>query len=152
MLKLFLGAAMADFEDTSGDDVLTGTTDTDLFRVINGGDDGVSALGGDDIIYFGRGSGSNSFTAADSVDGGTGTDTAVFSGVQSDYSVLEVDGKLVVVDLNAADGNDGADILASVEVLQFKDGTVPASPPAIVALDSGPSAPSNDAVDAASMI
>ncbi|HEY2069806.1 MAG TPA: calcium-binding protein [Rhizomicrobium sp.] len=65
-------------EGTHGNDTLTGTSGNDSFNVSQGGNDTVSGLGGNDIIYFGA-----AFTAADSADGGAGTDTLRLTG---DYS------------------------------------------------------------------
>ncbi len=63
---------------TSGDDNLTGTSGVDFFNVYQGGTDTISGLAGNDIINFGP-----SFTAADTIDGGDGTDTLELKG---DYS------------------------------------------------------------------
>jgi hypothetical protein len=63
---------------TAGNDNLTGTSGNDSFDLSQGGDDTVSGLGGNDIFSFGA-----AFTAADSVNGGDGTDTLRLTG---DYS------------------------------------------------------------------
>ena len=85
------------------------------------GRDALDGGTGDDTLIGGLGN--------DIVDGGSGKDTAIFSGFKNDYSILNVDGKLEVKDLNLADGNDGTDTLSGVEILQFKNGTLPPPPP-----------------------
>jgi Ca2+-binding RTX toxin-like protein len=64
----------------SGNNVLVGTPQGDLFHVHQGGDDNVSGLAGRDIIYFGA-----AFTSADVVDGGADYDSLV---LQGNYSAL----------------------------------------------------------------
>lgn len=75
---------------TSGADTLTGTA----------ADDKLEGDGGNDMI-----------------DGGAGTDTAVFRGIQSNYTFT----RLANGDLQVAskDGIDGTDILRSIELLEF---------------------------------
>jgi VCBS repeat-containing protein len=62
----------------SGDNVITGTSGADFFRLENGGDDHASGAGGGDAFYFGA-----SYTSADFVDGGSGSDQVA---LQGDYS------------------------------------------------------------------
>jgi hypothetical protein len=76
---------MASFHGTSGDDTLTGTAATDMFDVTQGGRDTVSGLGGSDTIDFGA-----AFTAADRIDGGTGSDTIKLDGDYSAGANLQV--------------------------------------------------------------
>ena len=54
-------------------------------------------------------------TARIFIDGAAGTDTAVFAGHSTDYSVVEVDGDLTIT------GPDGTDVLRNIEVLRFDD-------------------------------
>jgi hypothetical protein len=56
----------------------------------------------------------------DTLNGGDGTDIAIFSGVPSEYSVQETGKDLIITD-NQAD-RDGVDSLFSIETLQFSDG------------------------------
>ena len=52
--------------------------------------------------------------------GGDGNDIAVFSGFENGYLVeLLADGRTRVIDINTNDGDDGTDMLESVETLQF---------------------------------
>jgi Ca2+-binding RTX toxin-like protein len=60
----------------------------------------------------------------DTIDGGAGNDTVIFTGKSSDYQIVYSEGQAFVVDLNAADGNDGVDGLRNVEHAQFSDITV----------------------------
>ncbi|NIZ01141.1 tandem-95 repeat protein [Thalassospira lucentensis] len=96
----------ADIDGTQGNDVLEGTALEDTLRGASG-DDLLKGLGGDDMI-----------------DGGEGYDQAVFSGILSDYAIEDNgDGSLTIRDLNASDGDDGSDVVNSVEELVFADGT-----------------------------
>jgi len=97
-------AFIIDTEGTGSDDNITGFDDTDLIRG-RGGNDRIEGTGGDDFIY-----------------GGSGRDVAVFSGVQADYTISDVDGVTVVTD-NVA-GRDGTDNLSGIEdILFLGDGT-----------------------------
>src|SRR5437867_4393089 len=66
---------MATITGTTGNDTLTGTSKADTINISQGGNDTVQADSGDDIIIAGA-----SLTAADSIDGGKGTDTLTLSG------------------------------------------------------------------------
>lgn len=56
--------------------------------------------------------------------GGNGNDAALFSGTADDYLIsLDSYRRVVVADMNPADGNEGTDTLAQVEVVRFADGT-----------------------------
>ena len=63
----------------------------------------------------------------DKLSGGARKDTAIFSGLRSDYNIAIAGGQIHVSDKNTLDGNDGTDTLSGVEFLQFKDGTLPSS-------------------------
>jgi len=69
---------MADFTGTSGDDIITGTEDSDFIDVSQGGNDTVNAEGGDDVVYIGA-----ALNKGDHIDGGDGFDTLQLDG---DYS------------------------------------------------------------------
>ena len=59
----------------------------------------------------------------DLLDGGAGQDTAVFTGLLSDYTITRnADGSLTVEDRIA--GRDGKDTLRNFEFLQFQDGAI----------------------------
>jgi len=105
-----------------GDDALDGGTGRDK---LSGGAGNDTMLGGDfnDTLLGGAGT--------DVLGGGAGTDTAVFAGLKSDYRIQRIGDRVEVVDLNPGDGDDGADLLSGMEILQFKDGQL--SPPTIVA-------------------
>jgi Ca2+-binding RTX toxin-like protein len=66
--------------------------------------------------------------------GSAGVDTAVFSGLQADYTVLRnLDGSVTVTDnrpaLGGVLGTDGTDTLWGIEILRFADGDVVAPAP-----------------------
>jgi Ca2+-binding RTX toxin-like protein len=102
------GLLLNDIDDTNT------VAGSDLGDVIsaNGGDDYVYGLGGDDQIDGGSGN--------DFIDGGNGIDTATFSGVYADYTIVDNVNSFIVTD-NV--GSDGIDTLLDVEQLEFSDGT-----------------------------
>ncbi|MGO4524410.1 beta strand repeat-containing protein [Microvirga sp. 2MCAF35] len=72
----------------------------------NAGDNRIAGGAGDDLI-----------------DGGAGQDTAVFSGLLSQYTIARnANGTLTVMD--NMDGRDGTDTLRNMEFLSFADGTI----------------------------
>jgi Ca2+-binding RTX toxin-like protein len=93
-----------------GDDVLTGGAGDDELL----GDEFLVG-GGNDMLDGGAGN--------DWLTGGLGSDTAVFHGARSDYTVTALaDGGYQITDSVA--GRDGTDSVWSVEFLQFADGTL----------------------------
>jgi len=67
------------FAGSGADDNYTGTPGNDFFNLTQGGDDRISGGDGNDGFFFGA-----AFTAADTVDGGAGTNDQV--GLQGNYS------------------------------------------------------------------
>jgi Ca2+-binding RTX toxin-like protein len=57
----------------------------------------------------------------DTLTGGAGSDVAMFTGQAADYRIDTFASSRRVVDLNPADGDDGADIVSGVETLRFSD-------------------------------
>jgi Ca2+-binding RTX toxin-like protein len=59
----------------------------------------------------------------DTLDGGAGTDTAVFRGEFSGYSISfdAANGGTIVTDTDLSNGDDGVDTLSNIEVLSFSD-------------------------------
>jgi Bacterial Ig domain/Putative Ig domain/RTX calcium-binding nonapeptide repeat (4 copies) len=57
----------------------------------------------------------------DSIDGGTGTDTAEFSGKLEDYTLTRTPGTMNIVVTHKNGGADGSDSLNNIEHLQFSD-------------------------------
>ena len=111
----------SDFDDqmvgSSGDDELRGMFGSD----IPGGGAGNDVLQGDvHISHPDQGGGD------DTLIGGDGTDTAQFRGNLSDYDIIgNADGAIAVTD--TVSGRDGTDVLSSIEILQFADGSNAAS-------------------------
>ncbi|MFO1069398.1 MAG: cadherin domain-containing protein [Geminicoccaceae bacterium] len=91
------------------------------------GDDRLSGSSYSDRLFGGAGndilSGS---TGNDTLSGGDGIDTALFSGDRADYIVTRGAGSLVTV--QARSGVQGTDVLTTVELLRFADGTVTVEP------------------------
>jgi len=56
-----------------------------------------------------------------SITGSLGTDTVIFSGAMSEYTVQEIGDTVVISDSQV--GRDGSDTLSSIESYQFTDGT-----------------------------
>ncbi|MCP5075036.1 MAG: hypothetical protein GY947_17315 [Rhodobacteraceae bacterium] len=124
------------FHDTitagSGDDIIDGGSGDDIINAGDGantidgasGHDTITSGSGNDIIE--AGSGDDVVSAGggdDSLDGGFGNDTAIFSGSILDFMWTGSSDDLVVTDLNAADGDEGQNIVKDFEVLQFDDFT-----------------------------
>ncbi|HEX8126840.1 MAG TPA: Ig-like domain-containing protein [Allosphingosinicella sp.] len=65
-------------EGNATDNTITGTPQGDFFFVVQGGDEDLSGLGGNDVFFFGP-----AMTSADEVDGGEGIDQIA---LQGDYS------------------------------------------------------------------
>src|SRR5262245_62058935 len=71
----------------------------------------------------------------DTLDGGAGTDKAVYSGLASDYQLIQnANGTWTIIDLRSG-SPDGTDLLINIEQVQFSDTTVTlgGSPPVISA-------------------
>ncbi len=90
-----------------------------------GGDDAIYARGGHDVVQAGDG---DDYivggTGNDYVQGGLGTDTANYSGLSTDYTIVaNADGSYTVTD-NRAGASDGEDTLVGVENIQFADVTL----------------------------
>lgn len=85
---------------------------------------------GADTLTGGRGN--------DALDGRDGFDTAVLSGAQADYAILEqANGTFRITDSVA--GRDGVDTLTGIEQLRFADGTTVALVPALAPAPTGKS-------------
>ena len=133
---LFGGSGNDTLDGGGDDDELSGGTGNDA---LNGGDgndqlagddndDTISGGNGNDSLY--GGSGNDTLTGGggiDYIDGGSGTDTAVYSGSLADYTLYRL-GPITGVVHNGpggpGSGADGADLLVSVERLQFADVTI----------------------------
>lgn len=78
-ITLFTGFERFDITSGSGNDNLTTGSGDDRFDLASGGNDTVNGGGGNDGIFFGA-----AFTAADTVDGGSGSNDQV--GLQGNYA------------------------------------------------------------------
>ena len=116
---------------TDASDNVTGSIQSEVFN-LKGGDDIVYAAGGDDIVIAGlgndkvyAGSGADVMegdAGDDLLDGGDGLDTAVFTGLSSDYALSATAAGVTVADMGSDAVNEGTDTLANVEFVQFKNG------------------------------
>jgi large repetitive protein len=89
-----------------------GAGDAVLIATLNG----KPALSASDIVL------SAGTPENDTMNGSASMNTAWYSGNMAGYSFAIVDGRLVVRDTNAADGQDGTDSLIQIESLQFANG------------------------------
>lgn len=97
---------------TNASDVVNGAAGAEHLSGL-AGDDHLNGLGGDDTFVGAHGN--------DALDGGDGSDTAIFSGLRSDYTVSAVGAATTISDTRA-DSPDGTDTLTSVEFASFADG------------------------------
>ena len=123
---------------TKGNDIILGTVDADLINGLKG-DDAINAGDGDDFVHGNNGNDLiEGGSGNDKIYGNAGIDTAVFNGSILDYSwAISKDdedsdddddkgwfeGKVIITDLNAADGDTGVDTLKHIEKLHFNDFT-----------------------------
>ncbi|MCB1658218.1 MAG: hypothetical protein KDI39_08330, partial [Pseudomonadales bacterium] len=131
---------MATVNGTSGNDELFGFSTADTINGFAGndqifgdaGNDTLLAGAGDDLVYGDEGNdtitgddGNDTLVGGagnDTLNGGAGNDVAVFIGNQSDFKLaLNASGLVTVTDINIADGDEGTDVLDSIETLQFAD-------------------------------
>ncbi|MBN9982554.1 hypothetical protein [Rhizobium laguerreae] len=124
--------------DNHGDATIQGGLPQDTYNhdtLIGGdGDDQILSTGGGDVLDGGAG---NDYLQAgpegaddtliggtedDTIIGGNGIDTAIFSGLRSQYSVTAVNQGGPAPD-HLVSGPDGTDTLSGVEFVQFDDGT-----------------------------
>ncbi|WP_323782972.1 beta strand repeat-containing protein [Thalassovita sp.] len=109
---------------SSGDDTIDGFGGDDTINAGNGGDlidggdgdDFIQTGNGDDIVTGGEGD--------DTINGNGGSDTAIYAGSVAEYALSTENSRIIVDDLNTADGDDGTDSLHDVDYIQFYDYTV----------------------------
>jgi Ca2+-binding RTX toxin-like protein len=117
------GAGIDILDGGSGNDTLSGGSGTDVLSggsgndVLDGGadDDALAGGAGDDTLIGGAGN--------DLLIGGSGRDRAVYAGSVLDYEIAALGPLATVSDSNAADGDDGTDLLLDIEELRFADFT-----------------------------
>jgi Ca2+-binding RTX toxin-like protein len=106
---------------------IAGSTEVDVLVVNAASDVDLSGLtftswtNGADTITINGTAAAETLTGSsrnDAINGGGGSDTAVFSGNRSSYTLQVVDDAIVIA------GLDGTDTLSSIEHLQFADGTL----------------------------
>jgi Ca2+-binding RTX toxin-like protein len=85
----------------------------------------LAAEDGDDLLIGSRYNDTlHGREGVDVIDGGAGTDIAVYSGKSADYTVARLPGGFVTITDNRPGGNDGQDTLLRVETARFSDGTL----------------------------
>jgi subtilisin family serine protease len=100
-----------------GADVFTATGSADIMLSGGGGDDTLTAGSGNDRLTGGSGN--------DTINGGGGLDAAIYLGKAEDFTVTADGlGGYTVIDVNAADGDEGTDHLTGIEKLVFADQTI----------------------------
>ncbi len=143
-LTLVEGSDALSGTGNNSDNIIIGNSNDNMLYGL-GGNDELYGLGGNDTLDGGAGDDTLDGGAGnDLIDGGDGTDTAVFSGLSSDYGI-ERNG----TDLRVTYKTTGEiDILRNVEFLRFDDGVItvseigddPDEVPAPVAVDDADSA------------
>ncbi|MBL4645736.1 MAG: tandem-95 repeat protein, partial [Rhizobiales bacterium] len=96
-------------------------------EIVTGSRNGDSFVGSGNAEAFYGQSGDDHFTAGsgdDVIDGGAGYDIAYYSGVSTDYSIVETGTGFTITDLNTADGDEGTDTLTQIEEFVFADLTI----------------------------
>ena len=93
------------------------------------GNDKLQGLSGDDHLWGMAGN--------DELNGNNGLDTAYFFGLRASYQIVTSNGTVSVVDTQpSVDGDDGTDVISSIERLSFKNGeTISITSPIILDLD-----------------
>ena len=121
------------FLDGAGDDALTGGAQADTFDISGGGNDTIHGNGGDDIVLA---TGTGAFTAADTIDGGTGNDTLELGGDYAGAHALTLGATtLTSVEQITLDGGDSYDLTTNdANVANLQSLTVDAS--SLLATDS----------------
>lgn len=132
---------------TTGDDSLIGSVQDEYFD-LQSGDDTVYAGAGDDIVVGGSGfdvvyggSGADQLqgdAGDDRLDGGADLDTAIFSGLKSDYAVSQAG-----LDLRLTSVAEGTDTLVNMEFARFKDGLYTIANGTLSPVDTTPPPPQN---------
>lgn len=118
-------------------DELNGSAFSDQLRGL-GGNDILRGEGGNDIL--GGDAGDDHLTGGsgnDALDGGLGFDVAYYAGAMDSYAIVTQGGQITVVDNQPnVDGNDGVDVIVSIEQLSFLNGeTANVISPIILDLD-----------------
>lgn len=110
------GHSLANYRETA--EFIASKLDTELlFRDVTiGTDDSDSITGGllDNELFIG-------FGGNDTIDGGSGVDTAIYTGPRSNYVLDKIDQDYSVSDQRAGSNNDGVDALDSIERIIFAD-------------------------------
>jgi Ca2+-binding RTX toxin-like protein len=119
---LSAGVIQLTIDAGTGDDIIVGSQNAD---VLDGG-------AGNDVLAGGAGN--------DLIDGGADSDTAIFSGLRAEYSIVTLgNGDFQVTDLRSG-APDGVDILRNIETLEFADDRPVNHEPQIVSNGGGDSA------------
>lgn len=113
---------------TSGDVVLgDGATEVQMLGAV---DNAVTGNASDNFFYIGRGD--------NVIDGGGGLDTVVFTGLQSDFIVVDNGaGQFTVTDQRSGPASDGINTVSDVAVLAFTDANVSLLPETAVTTLTG---------------
>lgn len=88
---------------------------TRSFVDLGAGNDRFIGHGSDDTVTGGEGN--------DLADGGEGEDVWVLSGLRDGYGITRVNGRILITDTNASDGDDGRDDIGGFERARFGDGS-----------------------------
>jgi len=107
------------FADDGNQNILLGDGNDELHG--GGGNDTVASTTGDDLLFGDAGDDTLSGGAGnDTLDGGDGTDRAVFTGLFSEYIIVQTGISSYSIE-DKVPGRDGKDVVSNVELFQFAD-------------------------------
>ena len=107
------------FADDGNQNILLGDGNDELHG--GGGNDTVASTTGDDLLFGDAGDDTLSGGAGnDTLDGGDGTDRAVFTGLFSEYIIIQTGISSYTIE-DKVPGRDGKDVVSNVELFQFAD-------------------------------
>ena len=107
------------FADDGNQNILLGDGNDELHG--GGGNDTVASTTGDDLLFGDAGDDTLSGGAGnDTLDGGDGADRAVFTGLFSEYIIIQTGFSSYTIE-DKVPGRDGKDVVSNVELFQFAD-------------------------------
>ena len=139
---------------TDNSDNLTGSSKDEYFDLKNGddscyagaGDDIIVAGAGNDAVYGGSGADEIKGDAGnDIIDGGVDSDTVVYAGNSSEYSVVynAASASFTITDSKIGPASEGQDTLTNVELAKFSNGLFALTPSGLSTVTNPNTPPTN---------